>query len=180
MANRIADPTEAVSIARDPNSTPEEVQEAMDWLTSRKTSAEKAVAAAQAALDTEQSRLDEFNDAITEATYEPPVVHYITQISAPAMSTIWTFTAKSTDGKTVVFHADHRPARHICEELAAQAENEAEVEIPREFPRAALVTAMDIELIPDDCMGMSMPSVNPLGLNAERLNSLIAKFNGEK
>lgn len=103
----------------------------------------------------------------------------ITAIDAPPMSTIWSFTAIDAEGKTIVFHADWRQGRDMCEGLLDQARTEAHEEgipIPENFPVGALVAALDVELIPDECMGISMPSVRPVSLNVERLRADLDKF----
>ena len=111
---------------------------------------------------------------------ETTTLMHITKIDPGGMmSTMWAFEATDAEGKTVTFRADHRPARWICEGLLNQAITEAReagITIPQGFSNGAMVDAMDIELVPDDCMGMSMPSVVPVELNIERLQALIAKF----
>lgn len=107
------------------------------------------------------------------------LMHIIKINPGGMMSTMWEFTATDAEGNTVVFHADHRPARWICDGLmgdAVQGAREFGVQIPQDFPKGALVAAMDVELIPDGCMGMGMPSVKPVELNVERLRALVTKF----
>lgn len=111
---------------------------------------------------------------------EAATLMHITKINPGGMmSTMWEFIARDVEGSTIVFHADHRPALWLCDGLmedAVQGAREIGVQIPQDFPKGALVAAMDVELIPDGCMGMSMPSVRPVELNVERLRALITKF----
>ena len=101
------------------------------------------------------------------------------------MSTIWTFTYLTTEeGATPkVFHADHRPARHLCEglyEFALMAADDEDIEIPTRVKenRGLMVTFVNVELEADGTMGMLMPSVEPVSLDVERLKQLIEKVKG--
>ena len=98
------------------------------------------------------------------------------------MSTIWTFTYLTTEGDQGTFHADHRPARNLCEGLESFALEQARAEqitLPQQFlrrdRRGLLCTFVNVELVPDETMGMMMPMVNPVSLDVERLKQLIEK-----
>lgn len=97
------------------------------------------------------------------------------------MSTIWTFTYITAEDVKGVFYADHRPARELCEGLydyALQAAEDEGIEIPRAIKdrQGLLVTFVNVELTPNETMGMQMPNVEPVSLDVERLQKLIAEI----
>lgn len=96
------------------------------------------------------------------------------------MSTIWEFGYITPEGTTGVFHADHRPANHLCEglyEFALLAADDEDIDIPAKIKaqKGLIITLVNVELTPDETMGMMMPSVKPISLDVEHLKTLIAK-----
>ena len=110
-----------------------------------------------------------------DATMTEALTAHITQVHN--RGTVWSFEAQDKSGQTIIFHADWRMGMGLCESLLNQAYNEARdagFVVPSSLPRIAIVSCLDVELIPSNDMGMDMPTVYPLELNVNRLQKVLA------
>ena len=97
------------------------------------------------------------------------------------MSTIWEFQYITPEGGSGTFYADHRPAKEMCEglyEFALAEITRLSTQVPDKIRenKGLLVTFVNVDLVPDETMGLDMPRVKPVSVDTDRLVKLVANI----